>query len=143
MNIALIVVAGNSTILLDKAKQVFPTSTIEVIKADDKTVARFGYVKNLFSDRDAIVIGTANLDFQRFQTFWKIHFLLHRKPSSVLLDELGRVHHFSYLNFLKDIFFLALELTASTAVVLWASIAFPSMEKSIKHKTVQTSHSLI
>lgn len=132
MNIVLIVVAGNSTILLDKVKEVFPNSTIEIVKADDKTVARFGYVKNIVRGKDAIVIGTANLNFQRFQTFWKIHFMVHRKPSSILLDETGEVRRFSYLTLLKELCVLGLEIVASTAIILWASIAFPSKEKAIK-----------
>lgn len=136
MNIVLIVVAGNSTILLDKVKEVFPNSTIEIVKADDKTVARFGYVKNIVRGKDTIVIGTANLYYQRFQTFWKIHFLLHQKTSSVLLDEIGEVRRFSYLTLLKELCVLGLEIVASTAIILWASFAFPSKEKAIKQRSI-------
>lgn len=104
---------------------------VEVVKIDDKWLAKRKFILGRIKEKkyDNVYFGCIKLDYQRFQFFMKIYFLLSGYFKGAIIDEDGRANKFSIV---KLIFFeipmIIVEVIASIFVIIYSYIKFPIMK---------------
>ncbi len=104
---------------------------VEVVKIDDKWLAKHKFILNRIKEKkyDNVYFGCIKLDFQRFQFFMKIYFLLSGFFSGAIIDEDGNSNKFSFLKLiLIEIPMIIIEAIASVLVIIYSYIKFPIMK---------------
>ncbi|MFH1052717.1 MAG: hypothetical protein V1779_17485 [bacterium] len=104
---------------------------VEVVKIDDKWLAKRKSILGRFKEKkyDNVYFGCIKLDFQRFQFFMKIYFLLSGFTNGAIIDEEGRANKFSFLKLIFiEIPMILIEAIASVLVIIYSYIKFPVMK---------------
>lgn len=104
---------------------------VEVVKIDDKWLAKRKFILGKMKEKkyDNVYFGCIKLDFQRFQFFMKIYFLLTGYFNGAIIDEDGKNNNFSFLKLiLIDSPMIIFEAIASSFVIIYSYIKFPIMK---------------
>jgi len=104
---------------------------VEVVKIDDKWLAKRKFILGRMKEKkyENVYFGCIKLDFQRFQFFMKIYFLLSGFTNGSIIDEDGKSNKFSFLKFIFiEIPMIIIETIASALVIIYSYIKFPIMK---------------
>jgi hypothetical protein len=109
----------------------FNIDDIEVVKIDDKWLAKRKFILNRMKEKkyDNIYFGCIKLDYQRFHFFMKLYFLFSGFTNGAIIDEDGKAKKFSYSKLIfVEIPFIIFEAIASIFVIIYSYIKFPVMK---------------
>ncbi|ROL62283.1 hypothetical protein D9V86_01495 [Bacteroidetes/Chlorobi group bacterium ChocPot_Mid] len=104
---------------------------VEVVKIDDKWLAKRKIILGKMKEKkyENVYFGCIKLDYQRFQFFMKLYFLLSGYIGGAIIDEEGRANKFSFVKFIfKEIPMIIIEAVASVIVIIYSYIKFPIMK---------------
>ncbi|MBL7976396.1 MAG: hypothetical protein JNJ85_15870 [Candidatus Kapabacteria bacterium] len=124
----LLLISGNPEIL----QQHSTDAQVVVVKIDDKIISQPKRIKQLIAEHNAtaVVVGTKELKFQRFQIIWKMLFFVLGLKDAAIIDEAGSKNSFSVARlFVVELPFLVAECIASVAMIAWAYVMFPILRK--------------